>query len=158
MSKKIIILILIIALFIVGSLGTGFYLLINKISMLETRVQTVAPVENEEDEEILEEPDKTIGLIYPLETFVVNLADKKQRFIRVTISLEYELKDHLEKIEERIPQIKDAILTLIPTKTSEELNMVDGKNDLREGLKAQLNTFFNEEVITSIYFTEFVIQ
>jgi flagellar basal body-associated protein FliL len=86
------------------------------------------------------------------------LADEKQRFIRVSMSLEYSLDDKLDEIESRIPQIKDAILTFIPTKTSDELKMVDGKKNLRENLITQLNSFFNEKLITNIYFTEFVIQ
>jgi len=158
MPKKFLIPILIVSFLFIGSVGAGFYMLYHKISTLESNAQELISSENDEGEEELDDTTNEIGLIYPLETFVVNLADDKQRFIRVSMSLEYSLDDKLDEIEGRIPQIKDAILTFIPTKTSEELKMVDGKKDLRENLITQLNSFFSEEIITNIYFTEFVIQ
>lgn len=138
--------------------GGGFYMMWTKISTLETLKPEANQEENGEEGEPGEEKENQIGLTFPLETFVLNLSDKKQRFIRISMSLEYALKDHLEEIENRMPQIKDAILMLIPSKTSEELKMIDGKITLRKDLLEKLNAIFKEKIITNIYFTEFVIQ
>ena len=160
MSKKVLFIAIGVAVLLIGSLGASFYMMFNKMSQLESVVQTVLPKEDEDGgtEGEKGQSGHVIGQIYELDPFVVNLADEKARYIRLSMSLEYGEKDKRESIEERLPQVKDAILTFIPTKTSEELQHIDGKKDLRSTLLSQFNSFFGEEVFTNIYFTEFVIQ
>jgi flagellar FliL protein len=158
MSKKIMILIIAGLLLFFGVVGGGFYMMWTKISTLETLKPVADGEGNGGETEANKEEENKIGLTYPLETFVLNLADKKQRFIRISMSLEYDSKEKLEEIENRMPQIKDAILMLIPSKTSEELKMIDGKITLRKNLMEKLNSIFKDKIITNIYFTEFVIQ
>lgn len=161
MSKKVKLLAIGVSLIIFGSIGAGFYIMLNKLSKLDMVVQSVLPEEEEEAAEEGEEDEKAgkaIGQIFPLDSFVVNLADERSKFIRVSMSLEYKPEVDPDKIEERLPQIKDAILTYIPTKTSDELRNIDGKNELRVNIMSQINGFLGDEIITNIYFTEFVIQ
>lgn len=89
----------------------------------------------------------------------MNLDNPKYRkYLRVTMDIELADETNKEEVEERLPQIRDSILTILPSKHYDEVITIDGKNRLRKEIQAALNSFFNKEIITNIYFTEFVIQ
>lgn len=97
--------------------------------------------------------------MFPLDTFVVNLADSGgKRYLRATLQLELVPEQVAETFEQRLPQIRDVILTILPTKTFEDIRTVAGKAALREEILQRLNTLLNVEGVANIYFTEFVIQ
>ena len=62
------------------------------------------------------------------------------------------------EIENKMPQIKDAILLLLSTKTFEDIKVSQGKLMLKEELVARLNSFLSTGMIVNIYFTSFVVQ
>ncbi len=134
--------------------------MMSKMSSLEAIVQSVLPEEEETDENGEKTPKTgmAIGKIFDLDSFVVNLADEQPRFMRVSISIEYKADFDQEMIEERLPQIKDAVLTYLPSKRTDEIMHVAGKDEIRTDLMAKINSFFSNEIVTNLYFTEFVIQ
>ena len=160
MSKKIKLIAIAAVVIIFGSIGAGFYVMLDKMSSLEAIVQTVIPEEEEsgEDGEGTTKTESAIGKIFDLDSFVVNLADEQSRFMRVSLNLEYKPDYDAEIIEERLPQIKDAILTYLPSKRSDEISNIAGKEELRADLIAKINGFYGKDIVTNMYFTEFVIQ
>lgn len=154
MSKKIQLIFIIIALIIIVAMGSGFYLLWNKLSTLSTGNEKVS-------ENIMKDKfaDENIGPMHSLDTFIVNLADQGgRRYLRITMDIELKNQDNSDELMKRIPQIRDAILKLLPTKTMKDLHSVSGKNALRDEIIIKLNSLLKKEIITNIYFTEFVIQ
>ena len=100
-----------------------------------------------------------LGPIYPLDTFIVNLADEDgKRYLRVTMNLELTHDKFESHMEHRLPQVRDSILTILPTKRFDDIRTVEGKTRLRNEIIAKLNTLFGSESVANIYFTEFVIQ
>jgi flagellar FliL protein len=154
MSKKGIIIISAVAFVFMALVGGGFFMMWMKIASLMPPEEIVEEViEEEEEEEVI------IGEMFPLETFVVNLADPKgKRYLRTTLQLELTPEQTVETLEQRLPQIRDIILTVLPTKQSQEIRTVDGKTMLRAEIMRKLNDLFGAESIANIYFTEFVIQ
>ncbi len=155
MGNKVLIIIIIIGVLIMGMMGAGFFVLWKKISASVPQVEAVAQEESEPEEEKPEE----IGIIYPLKTFVVNLADQdRERYLRVAINLE--LKDEViaKDVEKRLPQIMDSILMILPTKKVQDIQSSTGKIALRDEILAKLNNIFKSDAIKNIYFTEFVVQ
>jgi flagellar FliL protein len=137
-----------------GLMGAGVFILYNKVSAIDVQRQKEAEAATENGEDTA-----LTGILYSLGTFIVNLADQGgKRYLRATIDVEYNNESLTEEIEKRLPQIKDSILMILPTKTFEDVNSVEGKNGLREEIITKLNSFFSAESITTIYFTEFVIQ
>jgi len=63
-----------------------------------------------------------------------------------------------QKVQGRIAQIKDASLKIMSTRTFEDINSIPGKDSLRDEIIAKLNEILRGEIITNIYFSEFVIQ
>jgi flagellar FliL protein len=101
-------------------------------------------------------PTKTM---YPLEPFLVNLADTAEtRFARISIDLESSDSDFEAGAEEHLAQIRDSLLLLISSKTYGSLRTVEGKLELRDEMLERVNAVLGEGKATGAYFTEFVVQ
>ncbi len=158
MSKKMPVIVAIVCFVVMGIMGTGLFIMWSKLSSLDRIVNPVTEEKSEDVKEEEEDEDK-VGPIYALDTFIANLADEgAKRYIRVTMNLE--LKDTVvkEDLEKRLPQIRDAVLMLLPTKTHEDIQNIEGKILLRKEIMARLNSLFKEDRISNLYFTEFVVQ
>ncbi|MBW1783776.1 MAG: flagellar basal body-associated FliL family protein [Deltaproteobacteria bacterium] len=96
---------------------------------------------------------------FPLDSFIVNLADPGgRRYLNVKMVLELKDKESVEALEKRVPEIRDQILMILPTKTFNDIQSVEGKNALRRTIMASLDTIVKGGQITNIYFQEFVVQ
>ena len=119
--------------------------------------QNEAPVpESAHDEDELQEGEEPLGAIFPLDTFVVNLAGAK--YIRAQIQLEFNDRDVPKRFYSRMVPIRDSIITLLTSKTAEDLGSEKGKETLRTELKDIVNEMLRKEEVKKIYFTQFVIQ
>ena len=123
MSKNVIIIIIAVFVLLVAMMGAGFFLLWSQMSATVAQVQQQnGTAENGEAEEAAEEEGK-IGPMYRLDTLIVNLADHGgKRYLRVTMELELKPNEDIdasevvEEIEKRLPQLRDAILMILPSK------------------------------------------
>jgi flagellar protein FliL len=137
-------------------MGAGFYILWNKVNPVDPQTkQTHETAAKEEKQE-----EEGIRPAYSLETFIVNLADQgnTSRYLRATMDLELTSEKAIPEIKLRLPQIRDAILTILPAKTSQDITTIGGKNAVRDEIMTKLNSFLKEGSVTNIFFTEFVIQ
>ena len=152
MSKTLMIIIVSVVLLFMGAVGGGFFILWNKISQL--------PQDPAKVEEIpVEEEENAIGPLYSLDTMIVNLADRGgKRYLRVTMALELSDPEAMATIESRLPQVRDAILMILPTKTYDEVSTTEGKAALRHQLMEKINSLMTKGQVDNIYFTEFVVQ
>lgn len=155
MNKTLLIVIVAVAVLFVAAVGGGFYMMWNKLADLDALVRPEEEVVAEDDAEGL----ATIGALFPLKTFIVNLADPKgKRYLRVTMQIELKEGEPVEIFEQRLVQVRDIILMVLPTKRFQEIRSVDGKTLLRQEIMTRLNDLLKKEVVTNIYFTEFVVQ
>ena len=101
----------------------------------------------------------TIGPMVNIEEFIVNIISGDAAHY-VKASLTVELNNELVKteVEQRMPQMRDAILLLIGNKTYEELQDLQGKKQLKAELLSTVNSFLQSGQVVSIYFTNFVVQ
>ena len=150
-SKKLLIIILVFVLLLLGGGGFGVYyfLLAPKPPSAEELAKTEA--KKDKKPEILP--------VFSLRPFVVNLADSKgRRYLKVTMKLELSSDELLEEVKKRQPQIRDVILTLLSSKTSDEVDSMEGKFLLRQEIIKRVNSFLITGKITKIYLEEFVVQ
>lgn len=153
MSKKLIIIIAAALLFVMALMAGGFFIIWTKMSALS------APAPVGEEEVLEEEEAEEIGPLYSLGTLIVNLADEGgKRYLRVSIELELESQELIEEIEKRLPQVRDSILMILPTKTYADINTTPGKIAVRDELLAAMNGIVKTGKINNLYFTEFVVQ
>lgn len=156
MSKKVVIISSVAVFFFMAAIGGGFFMLWSKMSQMNTAsTEVTAEEEGEEGEEAAD----TIGPMYSLDSFVVNLAEAgSNRYLRVTMELELDNEILKTELEQRLPQVRNAMLMILPTKNTADINTVDGKLSMRDQLIDEINTFLTTGEVTNIYFTEFVIQ
>lgn len=152
MSKTVLIIIIAVAVLFMGMVGAGFFILWNKISQM--------PLDPAKVEEMsVEEEENVIGPLYTLDTMIVNLSDHGgKRYLRVTMALELSDSDALATIENRLPQVRDAILMILPAKKYEDVSTTDGKVALRSQVMEKINSLMTKGRVNNIYFTEFVVQ
>ncbi len=153
MSNKAIILVVLLILVMMGMCG-GIFMIWTKLTALEARANNTV-IQNGQGQEVQQAP----GTIFPLDTFIVNLADEGgKRYLRITMDLELSAGTVVDDLKKRLPQMRDSILVVLPSKRFEDIRTVEGKAGLRNEIIANLNGLFGHESISNIYFTEFVVQ
>lgn len=137
------------------AMGGGMFMMWNKLSELSVQAAANAgtnPVHGSN-------PEQPLGPIYSLETFIVNLADKGgNRYLRVTMDLELGSSGLEAEVTKRLPQVRDSILMILPSKRFDDISSVEGKIALRDEILEKLNGLLTLGKITNIYFKEFVVQ
>jgi flagellar basal body-associated protein FliL len=116
------------------------------------------------------------GIMVNMSTKIINLLDPGgHKYIRLTVVVEvapdnpeYESLPEEEKtayltefedmLNARMPIMDDTVITLLSTKTYDELYTAEGKEDLRLAIMDTLSGKLPDLDIISIYFTEFVVQ
>jgi flagellar protein FliL len=99
------------------------------------------------------------GHIYSLDPFLVNLADKERpRYLKVRMDLESQEVKPSEDYEKRMPQLRDAVLTILSAKTYGEISDSQGKTNLKAEILQKVNQMMKDPKIKGIFFTEFVVQ
>ncbi len=96
----------------------------------------------------------------PLEPFLVNLADKEDvRFLKATLQLGLAEKAGEEaKDPVSIAAMRDAIISILSSKSSDQILTPEGKDKLREEIRARLSTVAPKMKIQEIFIVEFVVQ
>jgi flagellar FliL protein len=111
------------------------------------------------NQQIKKQEIKKLGYIYTMDPIIVNLADQDfPRYLKIRIEMEGESLKAEEEIEKRLPQIKDAVISILSSKTFKEIYDKEGKNKLKEEIIQKTNQLLIKCKFKGIYFTEFVIQ
>jgi flagellar FliL protein len=155
MSNKILVLLIGVMMMLMLGLGGGLFMMWNQLSALNA--QSVADAGGKPDEVVSLE--QSLGPIFSLDTFIVNLADKGgTRYLRVTMDLELGNSDLEDELYKRLPQVRDSLLMILPSKRFEDISTVQGKTALRDEMLEALNGYLGQGKIINIYFKEFVVQ
>ena len=94
-----------------------------------------------------------------LKPFNINLGNPlENRYVRLELSLEYKGKDsQKQEIERRMPQLRDAIISVTGKKSREFLLSTDGKDQLRKELLIVINRYMSRP-IEAVYITDILID
>jgi flagellar FliL protein len=104
-------------------------------------------------------PLSDIGILYPLDTFTVNLkSDSGRRYLKVTMSLELSGEELSLELDAKSAVLRDRIIRILSSKTLEEISSKKGKQKVSQQIMDTLNAMITDGQIKGIYFTEFVIQ
>ena len=159
MSNKILIILIGVVMVLMLGLGGGLFMMWNKLSAMETRTQSAAENAEQGDQDSSVPVEKVLGPIFSLDTFIVNLADKGgKRYLRMTIDLELDSEEIESEVKKRLPQVRDSILTILPTKRFDDISSAKGKTALRDQMLERINGLMARGKVTNIYFKEFVVQ
>jgi len=74
--------------------------------------------------------------------------------------MQFELTDLVNQqvVTEKTPQLRDAIITLVSSKSAESVASPEGKLQLKDELLLRANQSVGKDIFKNLYFTEFVMQ
>lgn len=103
---------------------------------------------------------REMGPTHGLGEFTLNLLSPpaQRRFIRTEIVLEASSKKAVEELENRMPQIRDAVITLIRARTAEDLSTQAGMESLRFDILEATNELVTKGEVTDVFFIDLIIQ
>lgn len=152
-KKKKLLLVIVIAL-LVGVLAAGgaaFLLLSGKPHAEQQAEEEAAEAEEEAKPPLYEK----------LETFTVNLADHES-YLQTEISLKVADPKVQERLKQHMPEVRDALLRLLMSKTPEELMSPEGQSALAEEVRKEINRVIGakkaSQGVKQVLFTSFIIQ
>jgi flagellar FliL protein len=113
-----------------------------------------------EEEEHGEVPSKdALGALLPLDPFVANLADEDgKRYLKANLQIEFYQSKVPEEFNQRMPQVRDLLLTLFTSKMFSEIRTPAGKAVLRDEIVNRLNRAVGKDMVKAAYFTDFIVQ
>ena len=95
----------------------------------------------------------------PLEPFLVNLADKdSRRYLKLKVELEVDHEKSAKELEKFTPNIRDALILLLSSKTYLDISSSEGKQQLKEEIKKKVAAVPGGKKVSNVFFTEFVAQ
>ncbi len=146
-SKKLLIIIL-AAILVLGGAGAfvGYKMLSHK---------NEKPAEEGGEHGKKEGAGKTV--LVPVDPFVVNLTEHG-RYLKVTLQLELADATQQPAVAEKMPNIRDAMITLLSSKSAEAVSGPEGKLQLKDELLLRSNQAVGKDLIKNLFFTEFVMQ
>lgn len=97
------------------------------------------------------------AVLVSMDPFVLNLAEQG-RFLKVTMQFELADASYQQMVTENIPQLKDAIIILLSSKSIESIASPEGKLQLKDELLLRANQTVGKDIFKNLYFTEFVMQ
>ncbi len=98
--------------------------------------------------------------LLPLEAMTVNLSSgdgpRRHAMIEAVLKLSNDAKS--AEFEARKPQIRDTIISIINTKRPEDLLKKEGKQFLKEEIKASINSFLVDGAVEDIFYISFTVN
>lgn len=102
---------------------------------------------------------ETLGTTFDAGEFVTNLAaEGGNRFVKVNIVFSFQDTKVQTEIEDKLPEIKNAIISILRQQTPESLAELNGMGKLADSLKKSVNALLVKGNITNVYFTTFQVQ
>jgi flagellar protein FliL len=150
LDNKIVLLGIIVALQAVMAVGIVQFVIGPKLSALGDSVGEPVVLEAIEGE----------GVIVGLNEMVVTLNDGSRRQSYLKIAIDLEVSDQLtaDIVTARMPQLRDVAILALSNKSSADLGSGDGKAALKAELHRKLGDVLPEGKLTSVYFSDMVVQ
>jgi len=97
--------------------------------------------------------------VFALDPFIVNIYDGQElRYLKVKVEMEMANPAIKPELDGRLAAMRDAILVVLTSKTLQDIQDIQGKNQLREEILTAISKIVAQGKVTKIYFTDFVIQ
>jgi flagellar FliL protein len=99
------------------------------------------------------------GCTTTFQPFHLNLGNPlENRYVRLEIAVEFGCSEELKaEIDKRLPQLRDAVISVTSRKTREFLLGPDGKEQLRKEIHTRINHYMSRKV-DDVYITDILIE
>lgn len=144
-SKRLLIIVVVLVAVVVGAL----------VSFGVTSGKAAEIIENLSKKEEIE-------TTVPLEEFLINLAPEKSgqgNYLKIELSVYSTEEDAEEEINKNIPQIRDAVINVLRTKSADSVFQKEEDSLLlKKELIDQINKALDEPLISDVFITNIVMQ
>lgn len=97
--------------------------------------------------------------VYSLDPFIVNIYDgQDMRYLRIKVEMGVAGEEAKTQMKAQEAQIRDAILTLLSSKTWQDLQTPQGKDQLKQQVMSSVSKIVPQGMVKQVYFTDFVVQ
>ncbi len=99
------------------------------------------------------------NFVYVVKDIIVNPAGTNgSRFLLTTIGLEVSSPEMLADLERKEVQVRDALITILSSKSLGELDRIVERDSLRVEIGQKISPFVRDGVLRNVYFSKFIIQ
>lgn len=99
------------------------------------------------------------SLVYNIDDIVINPAGTGgTRFLSASFAFELESEETAAEFEAREAIIRDALITILSSKTIAQLTDVKQKEITRYQIKKRISDILNTEEVAGVFYTDFVLQ
>lgn len=99
------------------------------------------------------------GMIFSIEDIIVNPSGTSgTRFLSASISFEVGSPETVKLLEEKQPLIRDALITILGSKTMEQLSDAKQKEITRYQIRKRVEQLLKIDDLAAVYFTDFILQ
>jgi flagellar FliL protein len=139
------------------------YIIVPKLygnSSSKSREEGVEEAEAEESDGDEEEGENSdFGKIFTVEDVIVNPAQSKgAQFVLINFGFEVKSDGDVEKMKAREVQIRDILIRIISSKTIDQLDDAQDKEQLRQEIKEAVKPLLPEGHLLNVYFANYIIQ
>lgn len=136
---------------LVSVLAISTALIITKVTHSNAATKSEKKVEKDKKREL--------GKFIPLDTFTVNLKGG-QNYLQtgITFEIEGENPDLEKELKERKPQISDIVITMLSSKSIDEISSTVEREKLKAEIKKAVDSQLGYGKIEHVYFTTFIMQ
>ncbi len=170
-GSNILLIIIAVMLFLVLAGGSvGAYLLLNEDDAVISDANQAKQSQSVKEAPVTKKTTTTsssqrktdyahIGKMYPLDPFIVNLfSENGSRYLKTAINLELGNEELGVELDSKKPLIRDIIIKALSAKSYEEISTIQGKENLKDEIVANINEVLEDGKINNVFFTNFVIQ
>lgn len=105
-----------------------------------------------------EKPEIKVGSKVTLDEFLVNLAGDGNHYLKATFAVGIKQGVDPTTIQNDTPNIRDAIISVLTTKTLADISTDTDRDKLKQQLVDQINTELGSNDVVTIYFLDFATQ
>jgi flagellar FliL protein len=145
MGKNKLVVVVIALVVVLAAAGGAFFMFSNRTPAVS---QPPAPLNQA----------PTLGPVFDSEEYTINLADSTKKFIRLKVAVELTNENALAELQTKIPMFEDTLISTASSKTSDILNTLEGKEDLKNNLISAINYFLDQGQVKNIYWKEFLLS
>ena len=148
-----------LAMFVIGPMMSGSG---EKAALEETtQSEDAHKAESHEKPKPKKKPKSHEGetLVYTIKDIVVNPAGTGgSRFLSVSFGFELDSPELATEFEQREVLVRDALITILSSKTVTQLTDAKQKEIVRYQIKKRLSKLLDTEDLAAVYYTDFVLQ
>jgi flagellar protein FliL len=154
-KKKGKLLVIIVILVVLGAVGGGAWWFLKGKNPATPKTATQKAAEDAKPP-VYAQLDKEL-------TTGLTRTDAEDHYLQVEIKMKVANEQVSEKIAQRVPEIRSALILLMTSKSSEDLKTVEDKQRLASEMAGQINRIIQstnprEDGVLGVYFTTFILQ